>query len=262
MQEHEKHEAQTTRKHNSDDDAFMIKKTTLWQGLTAVFGVLLVISIFTSGFGIKDSDISGEAVRAAPAAAPSAAPPPTRPTPTAPTARAEVEIGDSPVKGDKDAPVTIIEFSDFQCPFCSRFFSQTLPQIQEQYIDTGKVKFVYKHFPLDSIHPQATPAALASECANEQDKFWEYHDIIFENGAQALNDANYRQWAQQLNLDENQFNDCLDSKKFESKVKSELQEGSSAGIRGTPGFLLNGQLISGAQPFTVFQQAIEAELAG
>ena len=245
-------------KNEKKDETFTIKKTSLWQGTTAFLGVLLVISIFTGGFGFGSDESSSEGKVAVQqrAAAPSA---PTQPTPTA---RAEVEVGDAPVKGDEDAPVTIIEFSDFQCPFCSRFYSQTLPQIEEEYVKTGKVKFAYKHFPLDSIHPQATPAALASECAREQDKFWEYHDIIFDNGAQALSDSNYKKWAFDLNLDTEQFNDCYDSQKYLSNVRSDLTEGSSAGIRGTPGFLLNGQLISGAQPFAVFQQAIDAELAG
>lgn len=248
MAEHEKH----AHKKDSDEGSFTIKKTTMWQGAAGILGVLLVISIFTGGFGFGDDSGSGQAARAAPT--PAAAPSPAAPTPTV-----EVEIGDAPTKGDDDAPVTLIEFSDFQCPFCGRFYSQTLDQIQEQYVDTGKVKFVYKHFPLDSIHPQATPAALAAECANEQGKFWEYHDLIFDN-QQALGDASYKQWAAQLSLDEGQFNECYDSQKYLEDVQSDLQQGSSAGIRGTPGFLLNGQLISGAQPFSVFQQAIEAAL--
>ncbi|MAG16108.1 disulfide bond formation protein DsbA, partial [Candidatus Woesearchaeota archaeon] len=137
----------------------------------------------------------------------------------------------------------------------------TLPQIEEEYVNTGKVKFVYKHFPLDNIHPQATPAALASECAQEQGKFWEFHNTIFEN-QQSLSDASYKQWAVDLSLDTEKFNDCYDTQKYLSDVRDDLQKGSAAGIRGTPGFLLNGQLISGAKPFAVFEQAIEAELAG
>ncbi len=94
----------------------------------------------------------------------------------------EVEIGDSPVKGDANAPITIVEFSDFQCPFCARFYTQTLGQIEREYIDTGKVKLVYKDFPLNSIHPNAQKAAEAARCAGEQNKFWEYHDKLFEFG--------------------------------------------------------------------------------
>ena len=157
--------------------------------------------------------------------------------------------------------VELIEYSDFQCPFCARFFTDTLPQIKANYIETGKVKFVYKHFPLDSIHPQATPAALAAECAKEQGKFWEYHNALFANQA-LLGDSNYKKWASDLGLDTEQFNDCYDTQKYLTQVRNDLQEGSSAGIRGTPGFLVNGQIISGAQPFVAFQQAIEAALAG
>jgi len=256
MTEHEK----SAVAKRPDDETFTIKKTTMWQGTTALLGLLLVISIFTGGFGFGDGSSSGSGATGRAVAAPTAAAPTAGGNAPAPGPRAELEIGDAPFQGDEDAPVTIVEFSDFQCPFCSRFYSQTLPQIEEEYVQTGKVKFVYMHFPLESIHPQALPAALASECANEQGKFWEYHDIVFEN-QQSLGDANYKQWAGQLSLDQEQFDECYDSRKYESAVRSDLAAGSGAGVRGTPGFLLNGQLISGAQPFAVFQSAIEAELA-
>ncbi|MBS3132826.1 DsbA family protein [Candidatus Woesearchaeota archaeon] len=251
MAEHEKHQHE---KRVDDEESFKIKKVTLWQAISGVLGVLLIISIYTGGFWFGSE---GSAANAPPAAAAPSAPSGEQAAP----AGAEVEVGDAPTMGREDAPVTLIEFSDFQCPFCGRHFSQTHPQIKQYYIDTGKVRFVYKHFPLDSIHPQATPAALASECAKEQGKFWEYHDIIFQN-QQSLGDASYKQWAAQLSLDTAQFNDCYDSQKYLSDVRSDLQEGSAAGVRGTPGFFLNGQPISGAQPFSVFQQAIEAELSG
>ncbi len=240
--------------HKESGESFTVKRVTLWQGISGVLLILLLVSVFTGGFGFKSSSAAGAAVGVQPSAAPSAGN-------TAPAERIQVDVGDAPTLGDDDAPVTLIEFSDFQCPFCGRHFSQTHTQIKQQYIDTGKVRFVYKHFPLDSIHPQATPAALASECAKEQGKFWEYHDLIFQN-QDSLGDANYKQWAAQLNLDSKRFNDCYGSQKYLSKVRSDLQQGEVAGIRGTPGFLLNGQLISGAQPFSVFQQAIDAELSG
>lgn len=224
-----------------------LKKSTLWIGAAAILGILLVASIITGGFGFGNKPEVGK----------------TRNLPVqdaAPPAEVKVEIGDSPVKGADDAPVTMMEFADFQCPFCGRFYSDTLPAFQESYIDTGNVKFVFKHFPLDSIHPQAVPAALASECAKEQGKFWEYHDIIFQN-QQLLSGENYERWAVQLGLDKTKFNDCYDSQKYLSRVASDVQQGNSAGVRGTPGFLINGQLVSGAQPFSVFQQIIEAELA-
>ena len=165
---------------------------------------------------------------------------------------------DDPVKGDPDAPVTIIEWSDFECPFCSRFYSQTLGLIEENYVDTGKVKIVYRDYPL-SFHKNAQKAAEASECADDQGKFWEMHDKIFEN-QQILSTQNFKNWATDMveNIDE--FNDCLDSGKYASEVQKDMQEGSAAGIRGTPGFIINGQLVSGAQPYANFEAIIEAAL--
>ena len=162
-------------------------------------------------------------------------------------------------KGDKDAPVTLYEFSDYQCPFCAKFFSDTLPQIEENYITTGKVKLVYKDFPLDNIHPEATPAALAARCAGDQGQFWEFHDKIFQN-QQLLSSASYTTWASELGLDLAEFSNCMSTRKHLSAVRKDLLEGQQAGVRGTPGFVLNGQVISGAQPFPVFQQAIESAL--
>ncbi|MBI2667714.1 DsbA family protein [Candidatus Woesearchaeota archaeon] len=163
------------------------------------------------------------------------------------------------VKGDLNAPVTIIEYSDFECPFCKRFFLETLPLIKKQYIDTGKVKFVYKHFPLSSIHFNAQLAAEASECANEQNKFWEYHDLLFENSPN-LRESDLVRYASQINLDMDKFKGCLKSGRYKGIIGEELREGSKNGVTGTPGFLINGKLISGAQPFNVFKQAIESNL--
>ena len=161
--------------------------------------------------------------------------------------------------GDKNAPVVLYEFSDYQCPFCGRFYSGALPDIKKNYIDTGKVKLVFKDFPLD-IHPEATPAALAARCAGDQEKYFEFHDKLFEN-QQALTTAHYKEWARELGLNGVAFDDCFDTSKHLSAVRQDIVEGQHAGIRGTPGFLLNGQLISGAQPYAVFAQAIEAALA-
>ena len=165
---------------------------------------------------------------------------------------------DDAYKGDVDAPVTIVEFSDFECPFCTRFYTQTLPQIEEQYIDTGKVKFVYRDFPL-GFHSNAQKAAEAAECAGDQDQYWEMHDLLFDKGVSG-GVSSFKQYASDLGLDTDDFDDCLDSNKYESEVKKDLADGSAAGVSGTPGFIVNGKLISGAQPFSVFQQAIESAL--
>ena len=182
------------------------------------------------------------------------------PTTTTTPKVVQVSADDDPVKGDANAPVEIIEFSDFQCPFCSRWYSDALPQIQKEYIDTGKVKLVYRDFPLSSIHPQATPAAEAAECAKEQGKFWEFHDKLFENQA-SLSTASYKQWAQELGLNTQQFNDCVDKKKYQSEVTKDYQDGQAAGVTGTPSFFVNGINIRGAQPFSAFKTIIDQELA-
>ena len=184
-----------------------------------------------------------------------------------PTPIVDVSEDDDAVLGNLNAPVTIIEFSDYECPFCARFYNQTLPSIKSEYIDTGKVKYVFRDYssgfedPSGRYHPLAQPAAEASECVREQggdNAFWKYHDMIFENQAQ-LSEANLLKWAMEMNYD---IKDCLDSNKFESEVKKDFRDGQAAGVRGTPAFFINGKLLSGAQPFGAFKQAIDAELAG
>lgn len=237
------------------NESITISKVAIWQIVTAIFAILFVASLFTGGFGVDGGlGTSGTANGGVAPVQPSGG------GGGAPAAPVQVNLEGAHTLGDEDAPVTLVEWSDFQCPFCGRFFTQTKGLIEENYIDTGKVKLVYKHFPLDSIHPLATPAALASECAAEQDKFWEYHDKIFENQA-SLSAANLKVWAGDLGLDQDQFDGCLDSRKYIDRVTADLREGSAAGVRGTPGFILNGQLISGAQPYSVFQAAFDAALS-
>lgn len=176
----------------------------------------------------------------------------------------DVELSDADqVKGEEDAPVTIVEYSDFQCPFCKRFYEQTLPSIEEKYIATGKVKLVYRHFPL-SFHQNAQVAAESAECAGDQDKFWEMHDMLFENGSgdgTGLSKEDILGYAETLELDVTAFTECLDSGKYTEKVADDMTMGASQGVSGTPGFLVNGVLVVGAQPFSVFEAAIEAALA-
>ncbi|HLC74244.1 MAG TPA: thioredoxin domain-containing protein [Candidatus Nanoarchaeia archaeon] len=174
--------------------------------------------------------------------------------------KVDVSSDDDAVKGDKNAPVTIIEFSDFQCPFCSRFYTDTLPELDEKYIKTGKAKLIYRDFPLENIHPEARPSAEAAECAHEQGKYYEFHDKLFEN-QQQLSVANYKKWARELGLDGDKFDDCVDTNKYADEVSKDLADGSAAGVTGTPAFFVNGKLLSGAQPFTAFEALIEAELA-
>lgn len=177
----------------------------------------------------------------------------------APQPPTQVSVDDDPMKGDKNAPVTIVEFSDFQCPYCARFHLDTFPQIDKDYIQTGKVRFVYRDFPLP-FHTNAEKAAEAAECAHEQGKFWEYHNKIFEN-QKSLSMESLKQWAKDLGLDVVRFNSCLDSGKMAVEIQKDAQEGASYGVSGTPAFFVNGQLLSGAQPYTNFKQLIDQQLA-
>ena len=175
------------------------------------------------------------------------------------TPTVDVSADDDPVMGDEDAPVTIVEFSDFQCPFCKKANDEALNLVKEDYVKTGKVKLVFRDFPLE-FHPEAELAALAAECADEQGKFWEYHDVLFAN-QDSLGDAKYKAWAEELGLDTEQFNDCYKSLKYLDDVRGDMADGQKYGVSGTPAFFVNGRLISGAQPYSVFKQEIENALA-
>lgn len=173
---------------------------------------------------------------------------------------------DDPFLGKPDTPVTIVEFSDFQCPFCRRLWKDTLPQIKEKYLLTGKVKFVYRDFPLSSIHPMAQSSAEAAECADEQGKFWEMHDKIFGEqdklgtGTIQFDESDLKQWAGEIGLNKNQFNNCFNSHKYKDEVEKDFNDGARLGVSGTPATFVNGRLVSGAVPFSQFEQIIEAEL--
>ena len=171
----------------------------------------------------------------------------------------DVSIDDDAIKGDVNAPVTIIEFSDFECPFCGKYIAETYPQIVEDYVNTGKVRYVFRDFPLD-FHPEAQKAAEAAECAGEQGMYWEMHDYLFAN-QDYLGVSYLKGFAKDLKLDTDKFDECLDSGSMEEEVLADLIEGQSYGISGTPAFFINGKMISGAQPYEVFAQEIEAALS-
>lgn len=159
-------------------------------------------------------------------------------------------------RGNPDAKVVIVEYSDFQCPFCGKA-QTTVEQILNDY--NGKVKLYYKQFPLTQIHPNAQKAAEASLLAADQGKFWEYHDLLFEN-QDNLDLASLKRYAAQLNLDMEKFNSGLDSGIKAQAVNKDLEEGIRNGVGGTPMFFINGQVVSGAQPYSVFKQTIDSEL--
>jgi protein-disulfide isomerase len=170
--------------------------------------------------------------------------------------RLNVSPANGASKGSANAPVQIIEFSDFQCPYCQRV-NPTVDQVLETYGD--RIHFVYRHFPL-SNHPNARPAAEASQCAAEQGKFWPYHDKLFAAPSR-LTDSDLKQHAAELGLDAAKFNACVDSHKYKAQVDADLQAGEDAGVNGTPAFFINGRMLGGAQPFEAFKQVIDEELA-
>lgn len=165
---------------------------------------------------------------------------------------------DDPAWGPEDAAVIIEEFADFECPFCGRHAAETLPQIREAYGD--RVRYIYRDYPLTNMHQFAQKAAEAAQCSHEQGQFWEYHDLLFEHqGALAVPDL--KRYAQDVGMDAGVFNDCLDSGKNAQEVLLDLQDGQQAGVTGTPAFLINDLLLSGAQPFEQFQVVIDQALA-
>ena len=172
--------------------------------------------------------------------------------------RMEVDIDPSRVRGNPDAKITIVEFSDFQCPFCLRAYL-TIKEILTKY--EGKVRLAYRDMPLLGAQAGAEEGSgAASRCAGEQGKFWEYHDLLFQN-QDYFGEEVFREFAEFLELDVNQFSACLESGKFQISVQEDFQEGLRLGIRGTPYFFINGIPVNGAQPKPVFEEIIEAELA-
>jgi protein-disulfide isomerase len=159
-------------------------------------------------------------------------------------------------RGQANAPIEMIEFSDFQCPFCQRAH-ETVDKVLSTYGD--RIHFVYRHYPVQG-HPNAQQAAEASECANEQGQFWPYHDRLFAN-PRKLGDADLKEHAAALNLDTAKFNACVDGHKYQERVLGDMRDGEAVGVNGTPAFFINGRMLSGAQPFDAFKKIIDEELA-
>ena len=223
------------------DGIIRIRKDSLWKYSTFVLAVLLIITLFYF-MSDKNTGVTGGAIRQFPGE----------------QAQVEVNEDDDAVLGAANAPVTIIEFSDYECPFCGRHFQQTYPLLKRNYIDTGKARLTFRDFPL-GFHQSAFPAAIAAECVREQggdEAYWKMHDKLFGN-QETLNTANLKQWAKDIGYD---IGSCFDSKKYEKEVQKDMADGSSAGVSGTPAFFINKHLISGACPYETFEQAINAEL--
>ena len=177
-------------------------------------------------------------------------------------------VADAPMLGRADAPVTLVEFSDYQCPFCQRFFATTLPTLKKDYIDAGKVRYVFRDFPLE-MHPHARKAAEAAHCAGEQGKYWEMHDMLFQHQA-ALAPPQLAEHARTVGVDEPKFAECLSSGRYATRVERGLTDGAAAGVQGTPGFvvgrtqtgdIVEGTPIRGALPLETFRRIIDQILA-
>jgi protein-disulfide isomerase len=173
-----------------------------------------------------------------------------------PVTRVSVSTDGAPMRGAANAPITVVEFSDFHCPFCKRVLP-TLKDLESKYGD--KVKVVFRDYPLDQLHPGARKAHEAARCAHEQGKFWAYHDILFDKAPRASAD-DLKTYAREAALDLGKFDQCLASGKYKEVVQKDIEEGARLGINGTPAFFINGELISGAQPLEAFVRVVDREL--
>jgi protein-disulfide isomerase len=239
--------------------------------LTPVLVVLLIVGSFFLGSlttkvkMLEKGNVAGVAQGANNAQPAAAAQPPQ-------VTKGVASVDDDPILGDKNAPVTLIEFSDYECPFCKRHFEQTHQELVKKYIDTGKVKLVFRDFPLSFHEPMASKEAIAASCAKDQGgdkKYFEFHDEIFKrttSNGNGLDDAKIQTIASDLKLNINTFTSCLSNTAKADEVKKDIADGSAAGASGTPTFLvgkstsdgkIDGDLLVGAQPFAAFQAVID-----
>jgi protein-disulfide isomerase len=171
--------------------------------------------------------------------------------------RVVVSTDGYPSIGPDDAPVTIVEFSDYQCPYCEAWYQQTFEQLMSNY--PGQIRFVYRDLPLP-MHPEAIPAAEAADCAGEQNAYWEFHDALF-SGQYTLGRTAYEQYAADLGLDIAAFTACLDDHRYQAKVEANGADAAGLGLNATPSFVINGRILVGAHPFADFKAIIDEELA-
>lgn len=232
--------------------------------------ILISISILVSGGAVKIKGFNSGTTGTA--AVPTASTTPTAAAPAEPTS-ATVSMDDDAVLGKADAPVTIVEFSDYECPFCKRHYEQTYAQLKTNYIDTGKVKLVFRDLPLSFHDPLATKEAIAANCAREQgtdETYFKMHDALFEktssNGSGMTMDELYA-LATTVGIDQAAFKTCIDTDKYKDEVAKDLADAGAAGATGTPSFVIgksgsevSGKLIVGAQPYSAFQVEIDALL--
>lgn len=247
VKEDEKEEEQDKKEHGKDDSFYKNK----WFFAFIIVGVLLFTSIFTGGFGTQSGTSTSNLPITGNALVDSVQDP-------QPSGNQKVSGGDY-IMGSLEAKVTIIEYGDFECPFCKKFHDTTLDNINKNYIEKGFVKYVYRDFPLPK-HSDAQKAAEASECAGEQGKFWEMHDKLFDNQGN-LGADNLKQLAAEIDLEVGAFEECLDSDRYAVEVINDANKGYSAGVMSTPTFFINDQKVIGAQSYIMFSRIIDAAIA-
>ncbi|HKC15025.1 MAG TPA: DsbA family protein [Patescibacteria group bacterium] len=186
------------------------------------------------------------------------------PTTPAPGQKVNVSVGHLPVLGNKDAKVTVVEFADFRCPFCERWFTDVEGNLKKDYVDTGKVKFAFRHYAF--LGPASTVAANAAECANEQGKFWDFHNYLYKNQPPESDTSMYTvdnltSVAQNMGMDAGKFRGCLSTNKYQKDIDADFADGQKAGVTGTPATFVNGKLVVGAQPYASFKTLIDQELS-
>ena len=236
---------------NLDDSTVTFKKSHFYSVLVVLaFAVGILVGYVAWG---RDT-----AVAAAPAAAAAVAQQPAAATAAPQYRRYEIPTDGYPSLGPDDAEIVIVEFSDYQCPFCRKFHDETYQSLLDAY--PGQIRFVYRNLPLTSIHPNAMPAAVASLCANDQDAYWDYHEKLFSS--ETLDEATYIQYATDLDLNVDTFTACLSDGSHDAFIQEDMEFALDLGVQSTPTFFVNGLAIVGAQPLTNFQQIIDKELAG
>lgn len=175
------------------------------------------------------------------------------------TKRYDISTDGSPSIGPANAPITLVEFSDYECTYCRKWHDEVYHRLLQDYKD--KIRFVYRDFPLTGLHPNAVSAAESAYCAGEQGNYWEYHDLLF-TGQYELGMDGYQKYASTLKMDMNQFNDCLNNRRYQTTVQSNYSFAANLGIQSTPTFFINGLAVVGAQPYEYFKQVIDMEIAG
>ena len=234
----------TTPLSSQPEDTLQVRRSSLGSILFLILGFAAGLAVGYFNWGSTAPNANAETLaKGGTVAAPAAK-------------RIDVPVGSAPVWGPAIAPVTIIEFSDYECPYCQKWTREIWPQIQQAY--PNQIRLVYKDFPLQG-HPNASPAALAARCANDQGKYWLFHDRLF--AGKALSATFFESIATDLGLNLTSWKSCLNSNKYKTEIETDYNFGAQLGITGTPTFFINGLAMVGAQPFSAFKTVIDQELA-